>query len=81
MQAENNYEKAPIKTIHDLKMSHEDKQKVESVNTSTKNDLSKKTTNKLLDEIKEQQIKLIKRDLCPKYKAVTWHEGSSSSKR
>ena len=53
MQVENKYGKAQMKTIHDLKKSYEDKQKVESINTSTKNDISKKMTDELLDEIKE----------------------------
>ena len=70
-----------MKTIHDLKRSHENKQKVESVNTLTKNYLSKKATDESLNEIREQQIELIEWGLCLKCKAVTRHEGSSLSKR
>ena len=67
-----------------LKEEFEDKQKVESVyqaNLLNKSDLSKKTIDELLDEIREQQIKLIKRGLCPKCKVITQPEGSTSSKR
>ena len=63
MPKEIKYGKAPAKTIHDLKKNHEDKQHNELV---IETDLSKKTTNELLDEIKEQQIELIKRGLYPK---------------
>ena len=61
--AKNKYGKGPARTIHDQKMSHEDKQKAESVSQtdlSAKIDLSKKMIDELLDEIKEQQIELIK---------------------
>ena len=81
---ENKYRKVTIKTIHDLKKSHEDKQKVESVNQadlSMRINLSKKTTDELLDEIREQQIKLIKHGLCTKYKTFTLSKRSSSRKR
>ena len=84
MTIENKYGQAPAKTIHDLKRSHEGKQKEELVpkaDLSTKTDLWRKTTYELLNEIWEQQIKLIKRGLCPKCKAITRLEGSSSSKR
>ena len=70
----NKYGNAPTRTIHDLKRSHEDKQKVESAHQadySTKSYLSRKTTDELLDEIREQQIELIKHRLCPKCKAIT----------
>ena len=45
------------RTIHDLKLNHKEKKKVESVyqtDLSNKSDMSKKTTNELLDEIREQ---------------------------
>ena len=84
VHVENNYGKAPARTVHDLKMSHEDKHEVELVkkaDLSTKTDLSKKITDELLDEIREQQIELINRGLCPKCKVVTHSEGSTSNKR
>ena len=52
---DNKYGNAPTRAIHDLKWSHEDEQKVESAqqaNPSTKSDLSKKTTDELIDEIR-----------------------------
>ena len=52
MHVENKYGKAPVRTIHDLNRSHEDKKKVELVNQadlSIKTDLSKKTIDELLD--------------------------------
>ena len=80
----NKYRKAPTKTIHDLKRSYDNKQKVKSFNQAdllTKDNLSKKTTDELLDEIREQQIEFFKRGLCLKCKAITQPEGSLSSKR
>ena len=47
---EDKYRKAPIITIHDLKKNHEDKQQKESVH---KTDLLIKTTDELLDEIRD----------------------------
>ena len=81
---ENKYRNASTRTIHDLKRSHEEVWKVESVqqvDLSTKPDLSKKTTNELLDQIREQQIELIKCGLCRKCKVTTQPKRSMSSKR
>ena len=54
---------------------------VPQTDLSTKIELSKKTTDELLDEIREQQIELIKRGLCPKCKVVTRPKKNTSSKR
>ena len=59
-------------------------QKEESVSQTdlpTRVDISEKTTDQLLDEIREQQIELIKRGLCPKCKAVTRPEKITPNKR
>ena len=45
------HRKAPTRTIHNLKRSHEGKQKEESI---TKTNLLRKMTDELLDEISEQ---------------------------
>ena len=63
MVTKKKYRKATAKTIHDLKKNYDDKQKAELINQadlSTKSDLSKKTIDKLLDEIREQHIKWLK---------------------
>ena len=43
--------------------------------------MSEKTTDELLDKIREQQIELINRGLCPKCKAVTRPEKTTPNKR
>ena len=80
---ENKYGGAPARNIYDLKKIQAEK-KGESVlqtDLPTRVDLSAKTTDELLDEIREQQIELIKRGLCPKCKAVTRPEKSTPNKR
>ena len=84
MLKENKFGNAPTRTIHDLKRSQNEKQRVELVphtDHSTKSDLSNKTTDELLNEIRDQQIEQIKYGLYPKCKAVTRPEKNTSSKR
>ena len=80
---ENKYGGGPSRTIYHLRKNQAEK-KVESVpqtDIPMKEDLSEKTTDMLLDEIREQQIELIKRGLCPKCKAVTRPEKATPNKR
>ena len=54
---ENKFGGTPARIIHDLKQNQEEKQKVESIyqtDLSTKSDLFKKTTDELIDKIREQ---------------------------
>ena len=64
---EDRHGKATAITILDLRKAHEDRQQKESVE---KTDHSTKTIDKLLDDIRESLIELIKRGICPKYKVV-----------